>query len=228
MISFRSTARVASFVLPLALVLGAARVASAQDAAPPASHGFQLALRTGYSLPMGKASGETNGELSNLFGGQVPFIVDIGGKLSPNVMLAGYLGLAFGSAGTDLKKACAQVTCTVVGARLGAEIFYQFSPAASMNPWIGYGVGVEATSVSASSGGQTVSVTASGPEFAHLMFGLDFRLNSTIGLGPFIDLSVAQYNKVEIKSGILSASSEIEKKAIHEWLTLGVKLAFWP
>ncbi|MFO0659055.1 MAG: hypothetical protein U0165_04395 [Polyangiaceae bacterium] len=208
--------------------MGLSSSALADEGAPPASSGFQLAFRTGYSLPMGKASGETNGELSKLFGGQVPVIADIGGKLSPNVVLAGYLGIAVGSVGDGLKDTCAVVSCTVVGARLGAEIFYQFSPAAQTNPWIGYGIGLESTSLSASSGGQTVSVTASGPEFAHLMGGVDFRLSQSIGLGPFVDFAVGQYSTVEVKSGTQATSSEISKKAIHEWLSFGLKLAVWP
>jgi hypothetical protein len=67
-----------------------------EDAVPQARTGFQLALRTGYMVPFGQATGAPGDTMGNTFSGQVPLIVDIGGKLTPNVFLGGYLGLGFG------------------------------------------------------------------------------------------------------------------------------------
>src|SRR4051794_2710215 len=69
---------------------------------PPAHVGFQLGIRTGYALPMGKATASGAG-MSDLFSGQVPLFVEIGGKPSPNVFIGGYLGLGFGG---SADKAC--------------------------------------------------------------------------------------------------------------------------
>ena len=55
------------------------------DAAPPARTGFQLALRTGYMVPFGQATGAPGDTMGNTFSGQVPLIVDIGWKPWPTI-----------------------------------------------------------------------------------------------------------------------------------------------
>src|SRR4051812_1724874 len=89
---------------------GFAASASAQESlapssgAPPARTGFQMALRTGYAVPMGNARGANPGStgsdlaMSDGFSGQVPIFIEIGGKVIPNLFVGGYLGLGFGGA----------------------------------------------------------------------------------------------------------------------------------
>jgi len=60
---------------------------------------FSNGLRTGYALPLGSADGSNGDEMSNLYSGQVPLLVEVGGKPSSAIFLGGYLGLGFG--GTD-------------------------------------------------------------------------------------------------------------------------------
>ena len=76
------------------------------DEPPPAARGFQMALRTGYSIPMGKATGVAGDDLNKTFFGQVPILVDLGGKLGDNVFLRGYLGLGIGGAGSTVGASC--------------------------------------------------------------------------------------------------------------------------
>jgi len=51
----------------------------------------------------------------------------------------------------------------------GFEIIGYLSPGEKTSPWLGYGIGFEATSISISGPGGSASLTASGPEFARLM-----------------------------------------------------------
>jgi len=180
-------------------------------------------IRTGYSLPMGKVqSGPTGGvgvgsNMSDWFGGQVPFIVDIGGKVIPELFIGGYFGLGIGGAGGQLKDNCPN--CNSVGLHFGAEVQYHILPAGFVNPWIGYGLGFESSAV-----GDSSSIGFGGFEFARFMGGADFRINRVFGVGPFVDLSMATYSTVS--DGDTSVS--IPETATHEWLTLGVRFVFFP
>jgi hypothetical protein len=53
-----------------------------------------MALRTGYSVPLGSVT--ENLSMSDSVSGQVPILIDIGGKPIPNLFVGGYLGLGFG------------------------------------------------------------------------------------------------------------------------------------
>ena len=74
------------------LLVAPSVVHAAED--PPARVGFQLGVRTGYSLAMGETvDGE---DMSDVYSGQVPIFLDIGGKVIPNLFIGGYFGLGFG------------------------------------------------------------------------------------------------------------------------------------
>lgn len=225
------------FAATIACVLGAATPARAQTdppapevGTPPARTGFQLALRSGYMVPFGEASGAPGDSMSNTFSGQVPLLVDIGGKPTPNVFVGGYLGLGFGGTAGETSALCSRddITCVTASFRLGIEVQYQFTPDASNNPWIGYGIGVESTAFSGGNGTTTYSVGAVGWEFGHFMGGLDFRLSRTIGLGPMVDFSLAEYSSITVNENGQSSNGSVANKALHEWLLVGVRLVIFP
>jgi hypothetical protein len=199
--------------------------------APPARSGFQMAVRTGYSLPLGQVSGDANSGQSDIFGGHVPIMVDLGGKVSDHVFVGGYLGLGFGGAGNKLEPICSRsdVTCIQVSLRIGAEIQYHFSPAERTNPWIGYGIGLESTGIGANSSTGNATTTVVGPEFARFMAGVDFRLSPGFGIGPYADITLGQYSNSATKNSIgVNQSSDITNTALHEWLTFGIRGVVFP
>jgi len=228
--------------LPLLLAAG---TASAQEPPPPAASapaarvGFQMALRTGYMLPLGTVHGDapTPGfgpadiGMSESFSGQVPIFVEIGGKVGPAVFVGGYFGLAFGGPGSLYDLACRQggTTCVAVGVRFGAEVQYHILPAQLANPWIGYGIGFESIALGESRNGQSTTSSLSGFELAHLMGGIDFRLSRVFGLGPYVDFSVGQYARSHVElSGGFSRDADVQNTRTHEWLALGVRGTFFP
>ncbi|MBF5045138.1 autotransporter outer membrane beta-barrel domain-containing protein [Aggregicoccus sp. 17bor-14] len=221
--------------LAVLLCSAAARAQSAAPteagSAPAPQTGFQMALRTGYGLPFGNSSGAPGDTYKGLVSGQVPVMLDIGGKLSHHVFLGGYLGLGFGGVGSELKGICAtpDVTCVHASFRLGAQLQYNFAPAAKANPWLGYGIGIESTGVGASGPAGDTTMTAVGWELARLMAGVDFRLSHAVGIGPFADFSVGRYSRVTLKEASGSETSgDLQDKAAHEWLTLGVRFVLFP
>jgi hypothetical protein len=224
-------------LLPALLAsIGFATAARAQEfgprsGAPPARTGFQMALRTGFSIPMGKAHGSAGGDMSNLFSWQVPLLVEIGGKPNRFLFVGGYLGLGFGGTAGDLEATCSSsgTTCTAISARGGVEIQYHILPDSTANPWIGYGIGYESAGVSMTSGGQTGSISDNGFEFANFMGGVDFRLSRTFGIGPFLSLSIGQYRKYRSEIlGTVKIEGDISEKATHEWLSAGARFVFFP
>jgi len=190
-----------------------------------------MALRTGISIPMGKAEGGSGGDMSNSFAWQVPLFVEIGGKPNRFLFIGGYLGLGFGGTAGDLQAICSSsgTNCTAISVRGGFEIQYHIVPDGTANPWIGYGIGYESSGVSMTSGGQTGSISDNGFEFANFMGGIDFRLSRTFGIGPFLSLSIGQYRK--FRSEILGRATlegDITDKATHEWLSAGARFVFFP
>ena len=185
---------------------------------PPAQTGFQLALRTGYSLPLGKA--ERNLEMSDLASGQVPIFIEVGGKPIPYLFLGGYMGFGFGGPAGFLKNTCGG-RCSAGAFRIGIEAQAHILPGAFANPWVGYGIGLESVVVGT---GADDNIGFAGVELARFGAGVDFRLTKIFGLGPFVELSMGNYSS--ISAGDLTA--DIAHTAMHEWLTFGARFVFFP
>jgi hypothetical protein len=181
-----------------------------------------MALRTGYLMPMVSATGAPGDDMSKSFGGQVPLILDLGFKPSPNVFLGGYLGLGFGGTGDGVR---CDTSCVAASFRIGLEVQYHFAPAESVNPWIGYGIGIESAAVGDSNNN---SVAVAGVEWGHFMAGLDFRVSKSVGIGPLVDFSVGQYSHEEVKYNGLDQQGDISNTATHEWLLIGGRLVIFP
>ncbi|MEO8875927.1 MAG: hypothetical protein ABI461_10090, partial [Polyangiaceae bacterium] len=115
---------------------------SGDPSIPKERVGFQMAIRTGYNIPMGNAA--TGLKMSDTFGGQVPVILDIGGKVHPNIFIGGYLGLGFGGCGNELGS---NTTCLSDSLTIGAEILFSILPRGRVNPWVGYGIGLAASAI---------------------------------------------------------------------------------
>lgn len=188
---------------------------------PPAAHtGFQIAVRTGFSIPYGTAVNDV--ELGDNYGVQVPVMADIGAKITPHVFLGGYLGAAFGGVAGGQARACERqgpgrggVSCSALRAMFGFEFQYHVLPDRKVNPWFGAGVGWEILQLSY--GGTTTAV--SGFEFLRPMGGVDFRLSRVVGVGPFADFTLARY---------VTSSGTIDSAGMHGWFTLGARVVFFP
>jgi hypothetical protein len=220
--------------------LGFSALAAAQDedpeaavrhTPPPAHRGFQMALRTGFSMPFGKVEGEGDTKMSDFVSGQVPLFVEIGGKPIKNLFIGGYMGVAFGGTAGDTSDLCdaSDIDCIAVSTRLGAEIQYHILPDQDLNPWIGYGFGFESVSIAITKGDEDGTVTNGGFEFGHFMAGLDFRITRVFGVGPFVDFSLGRYYRYRVDApGLEDVDRDHDETAFHEWLTLGARFVFFP
>jgi len=161
-----------------------------------------------------------DGKLSDLFKSQIPIWIDAGYRIDENL----FAGIA------QLKEDCPDgADCSASDIRFGLQGQYHLSPAESMDPWLGVGIGYEMAKSKTSGGGQEVVNKISGFEFLNLQGGLDFQASEGLGVGPFLSLSVGQYSKYKKEAPeILGGNSDgdIEDKGIHEWLLIGVRGSF--
>jgi hypothetical protein len=189
----------------------------------PVPSGFETAVRTGYALPMGSV--QQNSNLSDVFSGVLPLWFDIGGRIAhPGIFIGAFFQYGIGFAGGSTSNACqAAGGCTLASYKLGAEIHYHFSPEKSFDPWIGYGIGVEVSNVSSSNnqGGGGFS----GPTYAVLQVGGDYKPSPDVGIGPFLMLDIGQYEGCWYQ-GNSSGSCNLSNKSGHQWLTLGLRGVF--
>src|SRR5205814_1206157 len=112
-----------------------------RDEPPDARTGFQIALRTGVSVPAGSVSGAANTSMSTWFKAQIPLFVELGFKLTPNLFLR----------------------------------------------WFG-----------------------------------------PLGVGPWAALDLGQYSHFHNELAGVAADGSISSTALHEWLSLGVRVVFFP
>ena len=175
---------------------------------------IRLGLRLGYALPMGSAV--EGGKMSEEVSGQIPIWLDAGYMVTPNVLIGLYGQYGF----VSLKQSCDG--CSAHDIRFGVQGQYHFSPAESVDPWLGLGVGYEILGFSQSAQGQTVDISFKGFEFLNLQGGADFKVGNAFSVGPFLSFSLGQYSKASAND----QSADIDKTALHQWLTFGAKGTF--
>lgn len=174
---------------------------------------IRLGLRLGYAFALGSA--QEGIKMSDGTSGQIPIWLDAGYMVTPNILVGLY-----GQYGFVQVKNCD--SCSAHDIRFGIQGQYHLAPEASLDPWLGLGVGYELLGSSRTIQGMDVSGTTKGFEFVNLQGGADFKVADAFAVGPFVSFSLGQYSSVS--SGDLSA--DIEGKTLHEWLTLGVKGTF--
>jgi hypothetical protein len=215
------------------LVLSAAGQVRAQE---PGT-GFEAGLRSGYLLPLGKMTGDSGEDLDQGISGAIPIWVDIGYRVVPQAFVGVYGQYAFGFMGDQLGPVCDasdQVSCSATTIRIGLQAHYHPIPESLANPWVGLGFGYEWLSFGVEGGGNEVTITGHGFEFANLQAGLDFKVTDNFYLGPALSFSLGQYSDVSAdcsgaaSMACASAPEEIEDKALHEWLMLSVRGAYAP
>jgi len=198
-----------------------------------------MAFRLGVAVPSGVATGASNDDLARRYAWQLPLVLDVGARFARSFFVGAYLGGAIGSTGSDerVDAACDDddengqndIACTTTSGRVGLEVFYSFLPDEDLNPWVGYGIGFEVASASISDRyrGLKESVTSTGVTYADLSVGFDLR--KKVGVGPFIDMALGQFNTTTTDFGARGRYKySIDDRALHAWITLGIRLVINP
>jgi len=207
-------------------VLAAALLLSPM-AAIAASPGPELGFRAAYSVPLGDIVGNGNGgttQLSDLFSGGIPIQVDLGYRFTP-----AFYGGIFGSYGFLFPTNCdPSASCSGHNFRLGLNVQLHAAPDASIDPWLGLGVGYEWLSLSVSSGGQSQDATLRGFELGNVQVGIDFAASPGFRIGPFASVSLAKYTDGSTAGVLGTSSGSLNDTKFHEWLQFGLRATFSP
>lgn len=199
--------------------------AASTEGVPDSGGKIKVGLRLGYGLPMGDAAKDA--PLSDGISGMIPIWLDLGYMVTPNIMVglyAQYGLLMIKDADNPGDPGCPSgADCSGSDIRFGVQAQYHLSPGESMNPWFGLGIGYEMASTKAEAGGVEATTKYSGLEFANLQAGADFKMGDSLAVGPFVSFSLGQYSKAEVETPAGKVDGDIEEKAMHQWLVLGVK-----
>jgi outer membrane protein W len=124
----------------------------------------------------------------------------------------------------------AGVSCSGHDIRIGINVQYHFRAKTSVDPWVGLGFGYEWLHTEGSGPGGSISQTFRGFEIPGLQLGVDFEVDTSVKLGPFIGYSIGRYaqGSVTAKNALVDTSADkgIANTASHQWLFLGVRGVF--
>lgn len=214
---------------PLFIALFACALAFASTAAAGGVN-IDVSLRAGYAMPFGNAMADAS--LDDFVAGAIPFEID-GDFLITDRWSAG-LYFTYGFARiADVAKSEIEEGMELEDVsghrfqRLGMQGIYRFSPNAEFAPWVGLGLGYEWTwFLEGEADGREIEMGLSGFEFA-FQGGIDYDVSENLTLGPYATLSFGQFGKYKYSiEGLGDASNDINDKAMHEWLQLGLKATF--
>ncbi len=178
-----------------------------------------IGVRGGFAFAMGDAAKDA--KLSDTVKWQIPIQLDAMYRLTPDLSIGAYGSYGFGFLGDRAKDACdlANLDCSASSWRAGIQATYAVNGMSlGFVPWVGIGTGWEWLKVKSAVGGLSSEATTSGWEYVNLQLGGDYRASKQFSVGPFVQLSVGQYRKVE--------STDIPDKATHEWFTVGLRGKF--
>lgn len=219
-----------SSVLKSAVVLGAflsgAALAQGGDQNPQSAlaprGGFEFGFSTGYGVAMGNLGKDSSGQevpISDFVSGELPLVVDLGYRIDPHW----YVGGRLEGAAAFFKPDCGSgYSCSVTDALIGIFGRYHVLPAARVDPWFGLGISYEQLKLSVDDGSSSSTISYSGPLFATLEAGADYRFSSKFGLGPMVGFSMGEYTSGEA----FGTTRSIDKKSLHEWLNFGLRGVF--
>jgi hypothetical protein len=210
----------------------------AGDGDPPATRGLQIAVDLGYAMPFGQLDGGSSvgvdgirrpNTLARFYGPQGLGALEVGAKVHDHVYVGAYLAGSVGGAGTELSTDCgaSNVSCRTGLVRYGVAFRFHFRPARTLNPWAGVGLGFERASLDIRAPRGPALLETSGFE-APLSLGMDVRLSRYVGIGPKLDVTVAQYWSVKIELPNRVDAGKLQNQDVHAWVNLGVRGVLFP
>jgi hypothetical protein len=208
-----------------AALLLAAVPAAAQVYAPPARSPIGGSLRLGVDTPSGSLySGE---RLRDQFGDQLGVTGELGVRVTPQLLLGGYLGASFGKPGPRFDDVCVGGHCGAWSGRIGLLAQFEFAPWSTVSPWVGYGVGFAASGASGDAPGARFDYSYAGIDLGRLQAGLDFRPSRSVGIGLFAEWTFGVYRAYRwSEQGVTVADGTLPEQTVHQWFTFGPRISF--
>jgi hypothetical protein len=238
------------------LILGAAglstatlspSVSAAEEASETASEvpapdsGFQWGLRLGAELPLGNADGgsskgdafdlRSGGEMSQAVSYGVPLALDLGYRSSEHWLWMVNAQTGLGGFGDGCPPG---VSCSWSEVRIGFSGLYSFAGTGS-TPWLSAGLGYEwlrlwGAAQNEVSGLSLARELLGGPQ-VNISGGYAFEITEALDIGPYLAGTAGMYLTSHFQcSGAAQCegNSAVEEKAVHAWLSAGVRGSYGP
>lgn len=211
-----------------------------------ARRGPQMGVRVGYTAGTGIVYSGL--DVHDASSGALPITVDLGWRFLPQL----YAGLYGAFAPVFLKNnpvSCpGDFDCNAQNWRFGVQVDYHFMPRSRLDPYVGLGGGYEIlhTNVNgvspvplptggAAPGHVSAGIIDRGWEFANLTLGFDARIDSMVGVGPYVSGSLNEYNVHTGTQSVTVGNTQVSNAplpdvdhGLHELFTAGVRGTFNP
>jgi hypothetical protein len=216
----------------LLFLLSLSRAAIAGEAAPRNS-GIFVAASAGWGIPAGKVGDLDNSggspALSNRMSGLVPFALELGYRMIPQLSVSATFQYALG-----VLNRCSD--CSSHHLSAGANVMWHSTPFQAYTGWVALGAGYERLSISADAAAMNgfpnlaFETTLSGIQFLNLRVGGDIAASPRVSMGAFAGASLGLYSSMSatltVGDRTESMSRDIEDPDLHAWFTLGLRCRF--
>lgn len=201
--------KVSLFLVPVSALLLTSGGARAEKT------GVGVGVRAGYALALGEATKDN--KMSDAIGGAVPLQLDLTYAISA-IQVGGYVSYAVvfkGEKNKDSDISTSQLN-------YGLQANYLLSTEAT-KPWVGVFAGLENLKSSKDSSTSNTSGWQAG-----LQGGAAFTASPGLTVGPFASFAVGQYGSAKVEGNGVSLEADVpsDQKALHQWLTIGIKGQF--
>jgi len=185
----------------------------------PASARIFVGLRAGWALPFGDLL--TGRPLKDSVRSQVPVTLDLGLLIGDALEVGAYAAYGYVQPSRSWQETCdaSGSDCTAAQLRIGGQANLLAASSARTHFWGGVAAGYQELRLEDSLG-PVPAVTWKGFD-ASLQGGLDFLAAGGLRVGPYVSLTIGQFNKAET-----SSEMNVGGKTLHGWLQVGLRGLF--
>jgi hypothetical protein len=192
---------------------------------------FTLGARGAFAVPFGTAG--DGWKLDELVTSGVPVQVDADFRVGGDWRLGGYFSYGPVTIADEAKDSLAHEGLKDIGGhrqqRLGVQVARDFRTSSKLSPWVGVSVGYEWTRYAGAkfvSSNRETEIGMSGFE-GGVQVGAAYKLTSRFSVGPYaaFDLGRFRKNLSWVEDGD-TTFTDVNEKGTHQWLRLGVKVAY--
>jgi hypothetical protein len=207
--------------------------------------GPQVGLRVAYAAGTGVVYSGLN--VTDASAGALPIILDLGWRFLPQLYVGAYGQFAPVFTRNNPMSCPDGFDCWAHDWRFGVQADFHFLPRSRLDPYFGLGTGYEilennvhGTTPVPTAGGPVIgniatNVTDSGYEFLNATFGLDLRVDSVFGVGPFVTGTLGRYTDHDGTQSITVGGTAVQSgsvspvdHAMHELVFAGLRGTFNP
>jgi hypothetical protein len=184
---------------------------------------IELAASAGYGAPVGEA--ERGARVSDTAFGAIPFTLDAAYCVTPFVGVAVHAryGIAIPTlcqSASDCEASLGRDTALTLSARFYAPRAWRLSP------FLDVGIGYEWLTTQLVDAGATSTRSYGGPVVLAAQLAVPVRFGARWTLGPTLGAWIGTFTTYALHTNAQSPSGDVPWRAVHAWISPGVRLGF--